>query len=155
MARVVTTTGIQPESTAFFSFVVMFSMIDGTLRAAFSCTMLIPIFHTAAITYLLSASLSSNTIVPPSPTYFNGNYVSFSDKHQAHLISPDSSSSWLSSTQPAGRPSTAAVIIPSPFRQYNTANDMPLSFYKRSKVIQGRVVKVLDIRLHRCRPYYS
>ena len=37
--------------------------------------------------------------------------------------------------------SLAAVL---PFRQYDTANDIPTSYYKDKKVIRGRVMKVID-----------
>ena len=59
---------------------------------------------------------------------------------------PDSSSSWLvsQSSTSSSTSISAAAIIPQPFKRYETANDIPSSFYKRNKVIRGRVVKVID-----------
>ncbi len=39
---------------------------------------------------------------------------------------------------------TTAAVLPIPFRQYNTANDIPLSYYKENKIIRGRVIKIID-----------
>lgn len=39
---------------------------------------------------------------------------------------------------------TTAAVFPLPFRQFDTANDIPLSYYKERKVIRGRVIKVID-----------
>lgn len=51
------------------------------------------------------------------------------------MLSPSSSSS---------SSATTAAVLPIPFRQYNTANDIPLSYFKEKKVIRGRVIKIID-----------
>lgn len=57
-----------------------------------------------------------------------------------------SSSAATSSTTPSSKSSTmaTAAVIPIPFRQYNTANDIPTSYYKENKIIRGRVIKIVD-----------
>lgn len=66
------------------------------------------------------------------------------------------STSWLSSTSSSKSATATAAIIPLPFCQYDTAKDIPPSFYKKNKVIRGRVVKVIDGDTIRIRhtPFY-
>jgi len=68
----------------------------------------------------------------------------------ATLTSSSSSSSSITTTissaskSSASTTTTAAVLPPIPFRTYNTAKDLPISYYKNQKSIRGRVVKVID-----------
>lgn len=86
--------------------------------------MLTPFVHKTALTFALAVSLSSNIIVAPLTS--NGDTK---EEMAQHDISSKVSSS------------LAAVL---PFRQYDTANDIPTSYYKDKKVIRGRVMKVID-----------
>ena len=79
--------------------------------------MLTPLVHKTALTFALAVSLSSNIIVAPLTSNFD-------TKEEVQVSS-----------------SLAAVL---PFRQYDTANDIPTSYYKDKKVIRGRVIKVID-----------
>lgn len=98
--------------------------------------MLVPaLFQKSFLSFSLAASLlfNSNDVVLPDtslslpPSEMTSNFPS----------------SIVSSTATATATPTAAVL-PIPFRQYNTANDIPLSWYKEHKVIRGRVVKIID-----------
>ena len=52
------------------------------------------------------------------------------------------SSYWISSST---KPSTSSSVVEAlPFRQYDTANDIPKSYFKDKKIIRGKVVKVID-----------
>ena len=98
--------------------------------------MLTPLVHKTALTFALAVSLSSNIIVAP----LTSNCDAKEEARVQHDISSAASTSWVSSSSKASS-SIAAVL---PFRQYDTANDIPTSYYKDRKAIRGRVVKVID-----------
>lgn len=106
--------------------------------------MLVPIIHKTALAVACAVSLSSNTIVAPVSSDFGVDDLSYSTNQHQSVISPASSSSYWLSSSSTSQPTSAAAVIPLPFRQYNTANDIPASLYKSNKAIRGRVVKVID-----------
>ena len=55
-------------------------------------------------------------------------------------------SSWISSST---KPSTSSSVVEAakislPFRQYDTASDIPKSYFKDKKAIRGKVIKIID-----------
>lgn len=96
--------------------------------------MLLPaLIERSFLTFSLAASIlfNSNDVLLPNP--------SLPPSASDNMMSTLPSSSIVTSSSTA-----TAAVLPMPFRQYNTANDIPLSWYKEQKVIRGRVVKVID-----------
>ena len=88
--------------------------------------MLIPLLFQKS---LLSLSLATSI-------FFNNN-----DCYSLDTTFPPSSNVIATSSSAT----TTAAVLPIPlFRRYDTANDIPSSYYKDKKVIRGRVIKVID-----------
>ena len=88
-----------------------------------------PFLHKTVLSFALAVSLStSNLGVFPLPS------VDCNEREDT------TTTSWIS------KPSSSVVEarISLPFRQYDTANDIPKSYFKDKKVIRGKVIKVID-----------
>mmetsp|Transcript_5191 Transcript_5191/g.7237 ORF Transcript_5191/g.7237 Transcript_5191/m.7237 type:complete len:251 (-) Transcript_5191:71-823(-) len=94
--------------------------------------MLLPILlQKGFVSFSLAASIlfNSNDVVLQNPML-----------PPSDMVSTVPSSSIIISSSTA----TTADVLPMSFQQYNTANDIPSSWYKEQKVIRGRVIKVID-----------
>ena len=80
-----------------------------------------PFLHKTVLSFALAVSLSSNLGVFPLPS------VDCNEKEDT------TTTSWISSS--STKPSTTSSIVEAlPFRQYDTANDIPKSYFKGKKV---------------------
>lgn len=97
--------------------------------------MLLPaLFQKSFLSFSLAASI-----------LFNSNdVVLFNSNEPDPSLPPSEMMSNLPSSIVSSTATTTAAVLPIPFRQYNTANDIPLSWYKENKVIRGRVIKIID-----------
>ncbi len=99
--------------------------------------MLLPVLiERSFISFSLAASIlfNSNDVALPNPSLL--------PPSASEILSTFPSSSIVTSSSSTA--TTTAAVLPTPFQQYNTANDIPPSWYKEQKVIRARVVKVID-----------
>ena len=93
-----------------------------------------PFLHKTVLSFALAVSLSSNLSVAPLPS---ADCNEKEDTTTTSLISTSTKPSTTSSVVEAAK-------ISLPFRQYDTANDIPKSYFKDKNIIRGKVIKVID-----------
>ena len=80
-----------------------------------------PFLHKTVLSFALAVSLSSNLSVAPLPSV------------DCHEKEDTTTTSWISSS--TTKPSTSSSVVEAlPFRQYDTASDIPKSYFKDKKV---------------------
>ena len=94
--------------------------------------MLTPFLHKTVLSFALAVFLSSNLGVFPLSS------VDCNEKEDTTTTYDDTKPSIASSSV------VEAARITLPFRQYDTANDIPKAYFKDKRVIRGKVIKVID-----------